>query len=89
MDVGPGQKEGGQQINLKPTKQKGQLQPGVRLFSQTGLLQRVALTGRVSVPEKQVKDHQELPTKIMRGQGQKASKGKEKEAGYQQVAALA
>lgn len=62
MDVGPGQKEGGQQINLK-TKQKGDDQPGARLFPQMGLLRRVALTGRVSAPEQQVQRPPRAPPK--------------------------
>lgn len=86
--MGPGQKEGGQQINLK-TKQKGGNQPGVRLFPQTGLLRRVALTGRVSVPEKQVQRPPRAPHKNHeRGKDRKHPKGRKRKAGYQQVAAL-
>lgn len=88
LDVGPGQKEGGQQINLK-TKQKGGDQPGARLFPQTGLLRTVALTGRVSVPEQQVQKPPRAPPKNHeRGKDRKHPQGRKRKAGCQQVSVL-
>ena len=86
--MGPGQKEGGQQINLK-TKQKRGGQPGAGLFPQTGLLRRVVLTGRVSAPEQQVQRPPRAPHKNHeRVKDRKHPKGRKRKAGHQQVSVL-